>query len=367
MLDEIYLRLLLELSPEELKPSALDTERVIAGYGRTLEAKNAFGNLVRNIYGADPSSDIGLHYGRLLQPHALCDFSRALMTASSFRRSMQIINELHYMQGAAYHLTFHESEDRLSIALTYPYKKEVSQEQRRFCCESVFTYLLNLARSGVSPYVVPLRLCLDYEKPVYSNEYQELYGCEPQYDSQLALLEFSIELSDQELTTSNHTLHNTYLKKCQDSVRSAERFWSFDYRTTIHLMRNIPEAFNSEQLSQELSISPRGLQKKLSNLNTSFSALCTQARSQLVKVFLIQQDKPIDTTAELLGFQTTSGFRRFFKSEFGTSVGIFVNQIEDAKHSHDQSWSSKSIVKNPHARSHSAGSAEVMTDQTVTS
>lgn len=363
MLDEIYLRLLLELAPEELKPSLLDTERAILGYGRTTESKGAFGNLIRNIYSADASSDIGLHYGKLLQPHALCDFSRALMTASSFRGSMQIINDLHYMQGAAYHLTFHESEDRLSIALTYPYKKEVSQEQRRFCCESVFTYLLNLARSGISPDIVPVRLSLDYEKPVYSDEYRDLYGCEPSYDAQLALLEFSTEFSNQELTTSNHTLHNTYLKKCQDSARSAERFWSFDYRTTIYLLRNIPDAFSSENLSQDLSISPRGLQKKLNSLNTSFSALSTRARAELVKVFLIQQKKPIDTTAELLGFQTTSGFRRFFKSEFGTSVGTFLNQVEEAVHDYELSRSKLTTDTDSNS---TIRSASLKVDQTET-
>ncbi|KZZ65505.1 hypothetical protein A3765_05780 [Oleiphilus sp. HI0130] len=355
MLDEIYLRLLLELAPEELKLSPLDAERVILGYGQTLESKNAFGNLIRDIYGADPSSDIGLHYGRLLQPHALCDFSRVLMTASSFKRSLQIINELHYMQGAAYHLTFHESKDRLSIALSYPYKREISQEQRRFCCESIFTYLLNLARSEVSPCITPTRLWLDYEKPVYADEYRDLYGCEPGYDAQLALLEFSTEFSDQALVSGNHTLHNTYMKKCQDSARLAERYWSFDYRTTTHLMRNIPAAFNSEHLSQELSISPRGLQKKLNILNTSFSALCTQARAELVKVFLVQQGKSIEATAELMGFQTTSGFRRFFKTEFGMSVGTFLSQIRERESQQEQSSipvsaSSSSTKRSTHSK-----------------
>ena len=322
----------MELTPDELKPSPLDAERIILGYGKTPESRDAFGNLIRTIYSADPVSSIGLHYGRLLQPHALCDFSRVLMTASSFRRSMQIINELHHMQGAAYHLTFHESKDRLSIALTYPHKKDVSEAQRRFCCESVFTYLVNLARSGISPYIVPTRLCLDFEKPVYSEEYCDLYGCEPRYLSEIALLEFPIALGDMELSTSNHTLHDIYLKKCHDSARAAERYWNFDYRTTTHLMRNIPEAFSSEKLSQQLSISPRGLQKKLSGLNTSFSSICSQARIELVKVLLIQQKKAIDTTAELLGFHTTSGFRRFFKSEFGTSVGEFLNRLEETEY-----------------------------------
>ena len=257
MLDEIYLRLLMELTPDEHKPNRLDAERIICGYGRTQESKDAYGKLLRTIYEADSASDIGMHYGRLLQPYALCDFSRALMTAPTFRDSLQLINELHYMQGAAYHLTMYQTAGTLSVALTYPYKKNVSDSQRRFCSEAVFTYLLNLARACVDSDAVPTRIWLDFEEPAYSGDYLEEYSCEPDFKAPIALLEFSSELGSRELNTSNHTLYKTYIKKCQDAARAAERYWSYDYRTSTLLMRHMPEAFSGEKLSTLLNISPR--------------------------------------------------------------------------------------------------------------
>ncbi|KZX79859.1 hypothetical protein A3715_19515, partial [Oleiphilus sp. HI0009] len=312
MLDEIYFRLLMELAPEPLKPRPLDAERIVNNFGMSEESRDAYGHLVGSIYENDPSSDIGLHYGRLLCPYALCDFSRALMTAPSFGNAMQIINDLHYMQGASYYLTTFESSDSISIALNYPYKKNVSEHQRRFCAEAVFIYLVNLARDSLCHSISPCKVWLDFDKPSYADAYSELFGLNIEFNAPLSILEFKNELSDVGLKTSNHTLHKTYIKKCVDSARNAERYWSFDYRTSTQLIRHLPDSFNGSTLSTILSISPRGLQKKLSLLGTSFSELSSQARIELAKVFLIQQNKSIETTSELLGFQTISGFRRFF-------------------------------------------------------
>ena len=328
MLDEIYFRLLLELAPDAHKLSNLDTDRVILNYGKTEEAREAYGTLVRSIYESEPGSHIGLEYGKLLRPHALCDFSRALMTAPDFDSTMQIINDLHYMQGASYFLSAHKDAHCLSISLCYPYKKSVGEEQRRFCAEAVFTYIVNLVRDAMGSDIHPSHMSLDYSEPNYSLSYDDFYQCSIDYDSKLSVLEFPIELSSRPLNTANTILHNTYLKKCIDSVRRAEKHWSFDYRAITKLMRNHPNSFNGNELATNMNISPRGLQKRLSSVGTSFSTLASHVRFELAKVYLIQHGYSLEQTSELLGFQTVSGFRRYFKSETNTTISEFLGQAK---------------------------------------
>jgi AraC-like DNA-binding protein len=74
-----------------------------------------------------------------------------------------------------------------------------------------------------------------------------------------------------------------------------------------------------------LNISVRGLQKKLNKHERSFSHIANLARRELAKIYLIQKQQSIDFTAEQLGFQTSSGFRRFFKTEFEMSPAEFLN------------------------------------------
>jgi len=79
-------------------------------------------------------------------------------------------------------------------------------------------------------------------------------------------------------------------------------------------------------LASRLNISVRGLQKRLSKTGQSFSGISNQCRRELAKTYLIQQQQSVDYTAEQLGFQTNSGFRRFFKTEFNTSPSDFIEK-----------------------------------------
>lgn len=335
MLDDIYFRLLMELAPEESKPNNLDAERIFSHYGETPESRVAFGKLLHAIYTADPKSDIGLRYGKLLEPHALCDLSQAVMTAANFSAGLNAVSNLQHMQGSAYCLSIYQASSQISIALTFPYKKVVSNVKQRFSAESGFSYLVNFIRETVNPSINPKHLYLSYEKPDYAQDYEAFYKCPITFGAPLSRLEFDSELGAIPLKTSNPVLFNMLMMKCQDIARSAERHWDFDYRTSTNLMLHHPYSFNCDTISRILNISPRGLQKKLSKLGTSFSTLSSLARVELAKVYLVQQDQSLEQVAEKLGFQTTSGFRRFFKAELGLTAAEFIeSESEDVNANH---------------------------------
>lgn len=321
MLDEIYLRLLNELAPNNLRLKELDTQRIFSSE----DSKSAYRQLLRSIYDQDEGSNIGLEYGRYLKPHALCDFSRTLMTAKDFKASLHLIDTLHYMQGASYCLSTNHSNEHTSISVCYPYKNRISSRQKRFCCEAVFSYILNLARDSMGQDVNPCALYLDAPKPEYSAEYEAIFKCPIIYDSPLAMIAFDTNLLDRPLSTSNDTLHQLYLSKCCEQVRRAEKQWSITYRVVTQLIRNHPTTFSSSELACKLNISVRGLQKRLSKEERSFSELSALARRELVKVYLLQKHTPIEAVCENLGFQTVSGFRRFVKSEFHQTLAEFLD------------------------------------------
>jgi AraC-like DNA-binding protein len=321
VIDDIYLRLLNELAPNNLRLKELDAQRLISFE----DSKDAYSQLVRSIYEQDEGSSIGLEYGKYLKPHALCDFSRTLMTAKDFRSSLHLIDTLHYMQGTSYYLSINHSEEHTSISLCYPYKDHVSSRQKRFCCEAVFFYILNLARDSMGQNINPCALYLDIPKPEYSAEYAAVFKCPIIYDSPLAMMAFDANLLARPLSTSNDTLHQLYLNKCCEQVRRAEKQWSITYRVITQLIRNHPTTFSGSELAGKLNISVRGLQKRLNKDKSSFSELSALARRELVKVYLLQKHTPIEVVCENLGFQTVSGFRRFVKSEFHQTLAEFLD------------------------------------------
>ncbi len=324
MLDEIYLRLLLEILPANLKLSSWDINRLLEKSHDDDSTGRIYADLIRQLYQDDPDSNIGLRFGQHLRPATLCDYSRALMTASRFRDVLKIITQYQYLHGASYFPSVHVADEHISVALTYPFKEEISATQRRFCAESVFSYIMNTLRETVSVDIQPRALCLDYAAPSYASDYLRQFRCPLQYKQPLALLVLDRSLLDRNLSTANTTMHPIYLNTCLDQWRRSPRQRDIQYRAMTQLMHQAPDAFTSQNLAKQLNISVRGLQKRLSKHKESFSQLTARARRELAKIYLYQKRESLEATAEKLGFQTASGFRRFFKTEFGMTPAEFL-------------------------------------------
>jgi len=326
MLDDIYPRLLLEIIPEELKLNSLGIQRLISEHNADHDSNAVYGKLIKSIYSAQPNSDIGIRYGRYLSPSNLCDFSRILITSQNLRSAFDIIERTYYVHGASYYPFISHRKGVTSISITFPFKTRVHPCQRRFCAEASFSYIVNAIREAVDTNFQPLRLCLDYDKPTYEDEYQKSFGEQIQFNAPLCLLEFDEKYLYQTMSSYNPALHQMYLNKCLDNLRLTDRQHNFEHKAVCFLLQHHPESFNSKKLATMLNISVRGLQKKLNKQELSFSHIANLARRELAKIYLIQKQQSIDYAAEQLGFQTSSGFRRFFKAEFEVNPAEYLKQ-----------------------------------------
>ncbi|WP_082880538.1 MULTISPECIES: AraC family transcriptional regulator [unclassified Oleiphilus] len=244
---------------------------------------------------------------------------------------LELISRYHFIHGASYYPIIHKSPGRLSVALTFPYKKNLTIQQRRFCAEAVFSYTLNSLREIICSTVTPLDICFDFPAPTYSHRYLKHFDCKATFNQPLSIITFDDQLLYRDLSSHNPTLHQLYLNKSLDLWQKSERLQDFEYRAISQIMHNHPESFNSQKLASKLNISVRGLQKRLNKHGESFSHLSNIARRELAKVYLFQMRQNIDYTAEQLGFQTASGFRRFFKAEFSQTPIEFLEKHCSAK------------------------------------
>lgn len=323
MLDEIYLRLLVELIPNSVNFTQLDIKRLIDQFNEGSQAKAAYAEIIKAIYTDNPDSNIGLMFGQHLHPSTLCDLSRAFMTTDSIQQMIKLVELYHFTHGVSYFPFVHAEPGQFSIALTYPYKAFTSQHQRRFCAEAVFSYIINCLREIVASNIHPTEVCFDFPEPPYASEYAH-WHCPVKFNQPLAIIRFDDKYLRQNLMTQNAVLHPIYLNKCLDTWRKSERLNDLEYRTIALMMQHHPDTFNSEQLAKRLNISVRGLQKRLSKQGESFSHLANLARRELSKVYLFQKKYDMEYSAEQLGFQSSSGFRRFFKHEFNQTPAEYL-------------------------------------------
>ncbi len=330
MFDDIYYSLFLKVIAQDPKLRSLDTKQLLHAKKNKSSSVNC-GHLIDLVYQTAPQSNVGLIYGKYLSPSILCDFSRLLLTAENVASYLDIIPRLNHILNPRYFPVITRNNGVVSVSITFPFEKNTPQYLRRFCAESVFLYAINGFREISNGKLEPLVVCLDYPEPSYAHEYQALFGCQVQFNQPLNVIKFSEDIIYKPLDTRNATLHDIYKNKCLHASQTMERDSDFEYRVICNIMRHHPESFNSQNIANRLNISIRGLQKRLNKQGGSYSHLANLARRELAKVYLYNDNHNLEITAEKLGFQTSSGFRKFFKAEFSQTPSEFMHGFETAE------------------------------------
>jgi AraC-like DNA-binding protein len=78
-------------------------------------------------------------------------------------------------------------------------------------------------------------------------------------------------------------------------------------------------------IADELKLSPRTLQRKLSEAGATFQQVLDQARFALAKDYLRRPELSLIDIAFLLGYQEQSAFNHAFKEWAGVNPGAYRN------------------------------------------
>ncbi len=331
MISDIYFRLLLDTITKDpsIKEKPDNFKDFSSGETEGDTATTYFSYLVGFVFQDNPQSDMGLSFGKNVVALNLCDFFRMISTAETVEECLLTTVSIYHILGLIPYPVVYKGPEVSSVAIAFPYEEVCEEYVRRFTSEVFFAYGLDLFQKSVSKDVKPIRMFLDYPKPDYADQYQELFDCEIIYDSPISLVEFPSYMLSATLPNQNNTLHNIYMEKAFDSWAATKRNQSFRYRAITQLMSQSPYNFSSTSLAQAMNISTRGLQKRLAAENSSYSKVCKQARRELAKICLFQKGMDFEQTANALGFQTQVSFKKFFKEQFaGNPLSTLLSKPE---------------------------------------
>lgn len=326
MFSDIYFRLLLEVMGKDPNIKKIPSLKLDDEKHSNLNAVLNFHRLIKSIYEQCPESSIGLEFGRQVKPINACDFSRLIATSKDVASGFDALVEFYPRLNLKPFPLLYKNEQHISIALCFPYEKPIGMAHKRFCSETFYSFCLNLLSDVVVAPICPVKLYLDFPKPSYANEYQQLFQCEVEFDAPLSMIVFDRSIENHPLTSANECLHEVYLTKAHEAWQQVKRQQNFQYRTLSQLMRDFPASFNGQHLADALNISPRGLQKRLSAEGCSYSLMCQVVRKELVKVCLYQRSYELEDIAACLGFQSQASFRKFFRTHFGLTASMHEAQ-----------------------------------------
>ena len=179
--------------------------------------------------------------------------------------------------------------------------------------------------AGVALPPAQLQLMHDGGDPALHGEYVRVLGALPRFGAAANVASFDAQLLAWPVPNADVSLY-PLLQQHAEQLLQMRSVADAGIVQQVHaaIVRNLAHGqVRLASIAQELALSPRTLQRKLSEAGATFQQVLDQARFALAKQYLRQPDLSLVDIAFLLGYQEQSAFNHAFKEWAGVNPGAY--------------------------------------------
>lgn len=172
-----------------------------------------------------------------------------------------------------------------------------------------------------------LALTHDGGAPADRDEYVRLIGAMPTFGAPANVASFDAQLLAWPVPNADVSLYPVLQRHAEQLLRQREA-GPPDIARQVHavIVRKLSHGqLRLASVAEELKLSPRTLQRKLSESGVTFQQVLDQARFALAKDYLRRPELSLVDIAFLLGYQEQSAFNHAFKEWAGVNPGAYRN------------------------------------------
>lgn len=189
-------------------------------------------------------------------------------------------------------------------------------------------FMVQLVRLATRERIVPLAVHTSVQLPAI-NEYEAYFGVRPKH-STFNGVTFSAFDAQTPFLTSNDGMWSIFEPELNMRLKDLNQQASFRERVRATLMETLASGQNSmDDVARHLAISPRTLQRRLRDENTSFQKELDGLREELARNYLSKSDYSGGQIAFLLGYQDPNSFFRAFRSWTGQTPELVRADIRN--------------------------------------
>lgn len=176
-----------------------------------------------------------------------------------------------------------------------------------------FASLLELGRRGTGQRLTPRRV--EFTRSGFGSEMHKAYfGCPIRYKSARNLLVLKAADLDRPFPGHNPELLEILTPALASALGNLEACNSTGEQVKVVLKRKLASGRpDLPEVAQELGMSERTLQRRVTEEGKNFRELLIEARQELSRQLLSDRSAAINEVAYLVGFQDTSSFHRAFR------------------------------------------------------
>lgn len=171
-----------------------------------------------------------------------------------------------------------------------------------------------------------LSLELKRSRPADALIFESLLPCSIRYEQKHDAVVLLTSDLDREIPSANQEVYEDAMKRCHD-IYSLQRFSTNEVDTVCNLfIRMSGQVCTIQQITKDMGMSARTLQRRLKQNGTSFQQLLDDWLAKEASKYLLDENLTVEATSVLLGYNDEANFRRAFKRWYGVSTGVYRQQ-----------------------------------------
>ena len=258
--------------------------------------------------------DIGLLLGERLDPSCFGVLGYLVMTCKDIRGALPLIHQ--YQQLVIDCGTTMVTHDKNTATLAWsPTSREL---QYRPLIDLLFAAIRNFSHWSAGILQPVTHASFQYAKPADTRNHERIFGANLSFNAPINSLEHPTDWLDIPLKTANPLLHPMILAQTEQLLKLLQQDRSHAGNVKQLLMDLLPKGMgNLDMVANHLHMSPRTLQRHLSQQNLNFQDLLRDARMELARFYLMHSQLSLSQVAEKLGYTDVSSFSHAVKVHTG--------------------------------------------------
>ncbi|WP_226876697.1 AraC family transcriptional regulator [Microbulbifer hainanensis] len=314
---------------------ALDECGISAGDLENQECRIAIAKLAKVIDYCNarlPRKDFTMQVAEYFHPGMFHALGYAMMSSASLKDSLARIMRYKRIVSDACRLELSENGDGLMLKVI-TWIDEVTDEPtlgpREI--EAFLATLVKFGREAVEADLCPLAVYFSTPEPEHGSEYlTEFFGCQIHFNADINAIVFDREQADKKLLAHNLMLTQSHEKMLDEYLSRIDKSDLANLvRCRIYERLSLGAPTQSE-VAEDLGMSLRNMQRKLSDKGTSYKEILENTRKKLALEYIEQPHLSLGEIGYLVGFASVANFNRAFKRWTGSTPGEFRSSHQQA-------------------------------------
>ena len=267
--------------------------------------------------------DFGIQIGKRFSLNSFGLLSQAVMSCRDLRTALRLIERYSTLAMPLLHCSSKEDDEFLYVELKplskYPWLNQVIVEALLSSWRRAFRML-----TGNSVSIE--KALMSYPEPDYVEQYKTTQAKSLVFDNDKNVMILRRQYADLPFLTANPTDAKITKDECESALLQDQQDTLLSQKVSEQIRSLLAESPSGKQIAQRLNLTERTMRRRLSEEETSFRDLLTQARKEMATHYLHDTELQIAQIALKLGYQETSNFRSAFKQWTGYSPREWRNK-----------------------------------------